>query len=92
MAARIVALWLAALLLASLSRASSKAASKHHRTRLAGMALLLVLFVGLAGFVSGCNGGYPGINAGTPAGTFTITVTGTSGTLTHTTTVTLIVQ
>jgi hypothetical protein len=54
-------------------------------------ALLLIS----AGYLSGCAGsGFPkvGSNTGTPAGTYPITVTGTSGADTHSTTVTLIVQ
>ena len=44
-------------------------------------------------FMAGCGGGgYPLSNVGgTPSGTYTITVTGTSGTMQHSTTVTLIV-
>jgi len=47
-----------------------------------------------AGYLSGCAGGFPkvGPNTGTPAGTYPITVTAMSGTVQHTTTVTLIVQ
>jgi hypothetical protein len=54
-------------------------------------ALLLIS----AGYLSGCSGGgFPkvGTNTGTPAGTYTITVTGTSGSDVHSTTVTLVVQ
>jgi hypothetical protein len=54
-------------------------------------ALLLIS----AGYISGCSGGgFPkvGSNLGTPAGTYPITVTATSGTDVHTTTVTLVVQ
>jgi len=54
-------------------------------------ALLLIS----AGYISGCSGGgFPkvGSNLGTPAGTYQITVTATSGTDVHTTTVTLVVQ
>jgi hypothetical protein len=47
------------------------------------------------GSISGCSGGgFPkvGTPTGTPAGTYTVTVTGTSGTVQHSTTVTLVVQ
>jgi hypothetical protein len=47
-------------------------------------------------YISGCGGagtGFPvGGSPGTPAGTYTVTVVGTSGTAQRTTTVTLIVQ
>jgi hypothetical protein len=54
--------------------------------------LLLLLLVGLAkcGGGNGSSGG--GGNPGTPAGTYTITVTGTSGTVTSAAQVTLTVQ
>jgi hypothetical protein len=63
--------------------------------RLAPIAALILLIV--AGtYLAGCAGGFPQLQAFnpnvTPAGTFTITVTATSGTDVHTTTVTLIVQ
>jgi hypothetical protein len=54
-------------------------------------ALLLIS----AGYLSGCAGsGFPKVGSptGTPAGTFPVTVTATSGSVQHTTVVTLIVQ
>jgi hypothetical protein len=65
--------------------------------RLAPVAALILLIV-TAGYLAGCAGGFPNLETsttnpgGTPAGTFTITVTATSGTDVHMTTVTLIVQ
>ena len=56
--------------------------------------LLLAIGVGLAacgGGGSGGGGGSP-TPTGTPAGSYTVTVTGTSGTLTHTSMLTLVVQ
>ena len=53
-----------------------------------------VLAVGLL-FQVACGGGAkatPTVNPGTPAGTYAITVTGTSGSASHGTTVTLVVQ
>jgi hypothetical protein len=65
----------------------------HSLRRLVSVAALLALLIS-AGYLSGCAGGFPkvGSNTGTPAGTYPITVTATSGGVQHTTTVTLIVQ
>ena len=57
-----------------------------------------LLIVGLMLFAVGCGGGHstpvtpPPPNTGTPSGTFTITVTATSGSVQHSTNVTLTVQ
>jgi hypothetical protein len=64
------------------------------RRRTTGLALMLVVFFA-AGV--GCGGGSSSSGGstqtgGTPAGTYTVTVTGTSGTMTHTTSVVLTVK
>nr|HEV7954572.1 hypothetical protein [Candidatus Acidoferrales bacterium] len=88
-------LWLIAVVLAlaltSLGFAKLGRRSVRRLIPIGAFALLLIS----AGYLSGCAGsGFPkvGSNLGTPAGTYTITVTGTSGTDVHTTTVTLVVQ
>jgi len=58
-----------------------------------GFAALLLL----TSYISGCGStgtGFPiaNNNPGTPAGTYTVTIVGTSGTVQRTTTVTLVVQ
>jgi hypothetical protein len=63
--------------------------------RMATTAFLALTIICVAGFASGCNGGFPAdvtVPSGTPAGTYTITVTGTSGSVSHSTTVSLTVQ
>jgi len=76
-----------ATLLFALSWVVGTSVRLHRRVpRWAQFALFMLLLGGLAGWASGCNGGFPGST------TSVITVTGTSGALSHSTTVTLIVQ
>ncbi len=63
------------------------AAKKQRWNVLAGLAVVALLSVSAA-----CGGNSAPFNPGTPPGTYTITVTATSGTITHTTPLTLIVQ
>jgi uncharacterized protein len=88
-------LWLIAVTL-TLMIATASAAKFGRRTarRLIPISVFAILLVSV-GYISGCSGGgFPnvGSNTGTPAGTYTITVTGTSGVVQHSTTVTLVVQ
>jgi hypothetical protein len=62
---------------------------RRDRVRLLNTGLLCVLLTVGAGMLSGCGGGY---YSKPPAQTYTITVTGTSGSTQHSTTVTLTVQ
>lgn len=65
------------------------------RRRRVSSLLTVLLFLGLAGAMTGCGGGgsqtSPG-SPGTPVGSYTITVTGTSGSITQTTNVSLTVN
>ena len=88
-------LWLIAFaMLLVLATASLAKFRKQTARRLIPISAFALLLISIS-YISGCSGsGFPrvGSNTSTPAGTYTVTVTGTSGTDVHTTTVTLIVQ
>jgi hypothetical protein len=85
---------LAILLTLMIALVSAAKFGKRTARRLVPIGAFALLLISV-GYISGCSGGgFPkvGSNNGTPAGTFTITVTGTSGSDVHSTTVTLTVQ
>ncbi len=83
-----LALVLATMLVAVLSLIAQK---RQMRARLA-PALLLVIGVLLATYITGCVSGFPDAQRGTPPGNYTVTVRGTQGPVQRTTTVQLAVQ
>jgi len=67
---------------------------KHNWVRLGVISIALLVVAGMAACGGGGGGspGGPAPNPGTPAGTYTVTVTATNGTLSHSTSVALTVQ
>jgi streptogramin lyase len=87
-------LWLGVMTLLGITLLLLQRAEKL-KPRMATTAFVVLAAICVAGFAGGCNGGYPAditVPAGTPAGTYTITVTGTSGSVQHSTTVSLTVD
>jgi len=81
--------WLACLIAFLLMVALARNRQIAHRPVLAGFGLMALLLIGAAG----CGGGNStGVPAGTQAGTYTVTVVATSGSLSHNTTLTLQVK
>jgi uncharacterized repeat protein (TIGR01451 family) len=88
-----IMLWLLAAATLAASLLLMRKNNQKRRLGWAGMAAAAVLVaIGLVGCGGGGGGGGGGNPNGTPAGTSNITVTGTSGTLSHSTVVTLTVQ
>lgn len=80
------------ILFAFYARMRTSVAPRRERNFIYGLALVVILL--LAAYSSGCGGGGGGggnviHNPGTPTGTYTITITGTSGSVSHTQNLTL---
>ena len=86
------AMWLPVGGLALLGAGFTSRKKKLWSLLLGGLLFSGLVFLAACGGSSSSGGGGGGGHAGTPAGTYTITVTGTSGSLTHNTTVSLVVQ